>query len=305
MGKHNHIILPEQTRSVVAYSPWRIGGGGNIPARDKEQHGEYLTNRFNSVWDAQRERERERTAIALPTRNGAYVQFKGQDDCDLAFESLESRRAGIRLMNVRKIKENNHETQIATVFVPTGKESFFMNKLEDYKTELTKKGKPKNDTLFRSIEDIQFATLSALWTGKQEFFPTERYAWYEVWIHTTASDDKGESQCRDFLGQLRVAQIETKEKYLLFQERAVLLVRGNLDTLTELMLRFGNIAEFRPSTTPASFWSNESRIEQNEWIRDFLQRMIVNQEHNVLVCMLDSGINNAHPLLNPLVPDAN
>ena len=45
-------------------------------------------------------------------------------------KSLEATRQGIKLLNVREVE--NH--QKATVYVPKGKENYFIKKVEDYLT---------------------------------------------------------------------------------------------------------------------------------------------------------------------------
>lgn len=306
MPTHNHIILPSQTRSRFDYTSTRSGGGtSRIPERDRQQYAEYLSRKFDEVWRNQRTVQEERAAVALPTRNGTYIEFMGQADHDLEIASLEDQTAGIRLLNVREIEVNQTIQQAATVFVPAGKEGKFARKLEDYRTKQTISGKPSHDKLFRSIEDLRIANLHALWTSREDQFPTEVISWYEVWIRTAVSDDKGLAQCVIFRESLLNCGVEVKENFILFHERAVLLVRANLPILTDLLARYDCLAEFRYASTPASFWCNESSREQTEWVEDLLGRLQIEQNHDVLICMLDSGINNGHPLLNPLIPDEN
>lgn len=306
MPVHNHIILPEQFRKKYDFTSPRTGGGGpNIPQRNKIQHGQYLNHRLDEVWNQQRSMQQERNAVALPSREGTYIEFKGQVGYDLVYSGLEDQRAGIRLLNVREIKVGNEIQQAATIYIPRGKEHKFAQKIIEYQTSLTSQNKPSRDKLFRSIEDLNIANLHSMWTDKPSLFPSESITWYEVWIRTLITEDKGKEQCECFITNLRENGVETKDAFLLFHERAVVLVKGNVYTLSDMIARYDFLAEFRAASTTAEFWCHESRQSQNEWIQDLLQRMIVEQEHDVLVCLLDTGINNGHPLLQPLIPDSN
>ena len=305
MQKHSHIFLPEQICQNLNFTSPRSGGPGKYPQRDTTQHAQYLSHKFDAVWDSQRVLQQNRMAISLPTRDGTYIEFNGKGGFGLETNSLEDQRSGIKLLNVRHIHQNEQTVEAATVYIPRGKENVFINKLNDYKTKKTSKNKPSHDALFRSIEDLGIATLQSLWTGPLEFFPTQQYTWYEVWIRTDYSEDKGKEQCVHFIDNLNQIGIDTKPEFLLFYERAVVLIRANVSVMIDLLARFDCLAEFRTATTSAGFWCHEATRDQNEWIRDLLSRLVIEQEHEVLVCMLDSGLNNGHPLLSPLIPDNN
>ena len=62
----------------------------------------------------------------------------------------------------------------ATVYIPAGKESYFINKVEAYATEQTHTGKPKNNDLIGSIEDVKLAMLDSFWIGEKKTMPTSR-----------------------------------------------------------------------------------------------------------------------------------
>ncbi|MCB5172292.1 S8 family peptidase [Bacteroides fragilis] len=55
----------------------------------------------------------------------------------------------------------------------------------------------------------------------------------------------------------------------------------------------------------ANFLLNEYRSEQLEWIDDVRNRVVTNTNSNSVVCILDTGLNNGHPLITDIVPDRN
>lgn len=303
MSKYDHIILPSSIIEDMRYSPKNQGGGeSRIPIRERKTHAQYLQNKLSTVWDEHRNMVTERTAISLPTRKGTYIEFRGATNNDLIYKSLENINSGIRLLNVRTITVEEGEDTYATVYLPQGKEHSFIKKITEYATQDTAKGKPKNDKLFRSIEDIKSAVLESIWTDKIDLFPSEQNDWYEIWIRIT-EDNKTEQQCEQFVNIVNSLQLNHKDKFLQFPERAVFMIFANRSSLIELLNRSEQLAEIRCGQETTGFWYNENRYEQQTWVNDLLSRLIVENQPQVSVCVLDTGVNNGHPLLSPIIPD--
>lgn len=305
MSHFDHIIVPDTIKQVLDYSSRSNGGGRpTIPIRNRAQHAAYLQQRFDEVRTENENLKRETTAIALPARNGTYIEFAGAINSDLVAKSLEDQRAGIRLLNIRNIENEDAQMQtFATVYIPHGQESKLISKLHKYATEDTPAGKPKNDILFRSIECINLALLKGIWTDRADKFPDENNDWYEVWIQIT-DEDSLESQHQNFIETLHSLNITFKENAILnFPERSVFLVYGNKTLLSQLLASSDQLAEVRSGQVLTSFVLREVRGEQEEWVNDIVGRLQIQNDGNSVVCVMDSGINNGHPLLAPVVND--
>ena len=90
-----------------------------------------------------------------------------------------------------------------------------------------------------------------------------------------------------------------------FPERAVFLVCANKTSLANLLACSDQLAELRMGRTLTGFLFNENRSEQQEWVDDLRSRIQINNNTNSVVCVLDSGANNGHPLLEPVVAEKN
>lgn len=220
-------------------------------------------------------------------------------------KSLEDLRKGIRLLNIKEIPVGENQTQIrATVYVPNGKEGHFIAKIQKYQQEETAKGQPKNAPLVNSIEDVSVALLEGLWTDNPQLIPTDAAKWSEAWLNVNTKENQEQEQIAEFLATAQNIGIEVKQRSIVFPERAVLLINANREQLVELMLQSDLLAEFRAGQEPAGFWVNESRIEQQAWVDYLLQRIQI-VDSNVKVCLLDTGVNNGHQLLQPLIDNNN
>ena len=307
MSKYEHIIIPQGIKRDIDYSSMVSGGGRSfIPERNRQEHAEYLQRKFDAARVDDTNVKQQMGAISLPARSGIYLEFASAPTYDLVSKSLEDQKAGIRLLNIRQVKtEDNQEQTFATIYIPHGKENRLLEKLHKYATEELRNGKPKNDTLFRSIENINVALLKALWTDRYEDFPTDHNDWYEVWIRTSVTEDIVNQHDR-FIDSLQSLDIHFKEDSILtFPERTVFLVYANIDALTKLLGCSDQLAELRMGRTLTGFLFNENRNEQREWVDDLRSRLEINNDTDSVVCVLDSGVNNGHPLLEPIIPEKN
>jgi len=87
-----------------------------IPLRDRARHSTKLRNQFDRAWKEANEIENKRKAVSLATKEGIYLEFKGSPDQELRTKSLEDRRYGIKLLNIRKEKVNEKEITCATIY---------------------------------------------------------------------------------------------------------------------------------------------------------------------------------------------
>ncbi len=305
MPSYKHIFIQGNVSSEKYRAPSAIGAKPRIPVRDRATQSQRLLNQFAEIWQQKEQLQQQRNAQQIATREGTYIQFTSAADHDLLTKSLEDLRKGIRLLNIKEIPVGENQTQVrATVYVPNGKEGHFIAKIQKYQLEETAKGQPKNAPLVNSIEDVSIALLEGLWTDKPQLIPNENTKWCEAWLNVNTKENQEQEQIAHFLATLDNIEIAYKHNRIVFPERAVLLVNANREQLIELMLQSDLLAEFRAGQEPAGFWVNESRIEQQAWVDDLLQRIKV-AESNVKVCLLDTGVNNGHQLLQPLIDDNN
>ncbi len=305
MASYKHIFITGNANSEKYRAPSRKGGTLLIPSRNRAAHSQKLLSQFDAIWQAKGRLLQQRSAEQISTREGTYISFISAIDHDLVTKSLEDLRKGIRLLNIKDIPIDNEQFQIrATVYVPNGQEGHFISKIKKYQQEETEKGEPKNAGLVNSIEDVSIALLEGLWTDSPTLIPIDTSKWCEVWLSINPNEDIGRNQIIQFQTILEGIGIEFKQNNIIFPERAVLLINANRKQLIELMLQSDLLAEFRTGQELAGFWVNESSFEQQTWVDDLLSRVKLIKS-NVKVCLLDSGVNSGHQLLQPIIDDNN
>jgi hypothetical protein len=281
-------------------------GGGNgknaKPIRKRNEHSAFLKQQLEQAWSDSENEE----VVYQARKNGVYLEFKGEEGYELVTKSLENRRGWdvqkwVRLLNVRSETNKSSgvisETIYATIYVPKSKKDMFFTLIEKYANEDSKFGKPRNAALIESISNIRKALeIESFWQDAKNLIPADTSEWCEVWL----SSDKDDvvDQFEKLLAQQR---IKSKTGFIRFPERAVKIILVSGKQL-EMITRFSDdIAEYRRAKETAAFWLDMDNKEQAEWTKNILDRLKVEKNSEVVVCILDTGVNNGHPLIQPIL----
>lgn len=287
-------IFLTQTVETMPYTSTSRPIGTNYPKRTVATHAAFIQRKLQECYTNSLT---QRQVAAIRYKEGTYLEFSSAKGHDLAIKSLESRKSGIRLLNVREDEEN--DIIKATVYIPAGKESFFLKKVETYASEQTSKGSPKNNDLIRSIDDIKIAMLDSFWVGKPETMPEDVPVWCEIWLRYDFNNNNSkawEETEENILSICSEHQIHIDEKHIIFPERIIKMVLANAEQLKLLIATCPYIAEIRRAQEATTFFEELSNSEQKEWIDELLQRTVY-KNSDVAICLLDTGVTASHPLL--------
>ncbi|MBX9358168.1 S8 family peptidase [Chromobacterium vaccinii] len=253
------------------------------------------------VASVQRQRVEEQKAIEVQTAIGIQVEFLSQQGIEMAAASLARDKQGIELMNVR----HQDGRVLATVFVPQGKLQHFEKLLTNYVEYKTDKaGNPRDSqALIDAIHEVRVATFQALWTDKIDALPVDdnESIWWEAWLPASRHREQG---LADFRRLAEMAGLSLSERVLHFPERSVVQVNGSKAQLMQSALVLNMIAELRRAKTTADFFVGQRLDMQVEWVENLERRLTAMHVNNTYVTLLDTGVNHGHPLLAPMVADA-
>lgn len=216
MKKFNNIFLKNTSEKMEYISKNSGFGDKNIPIRDIKVHGNFIKDKLNKLLI-----DNPLKTPMIKTQHGIYLEFESSPNYYLKTKSLESKQAGIKLLNIR----NENEVTKATVFIPKGKENYFLKKVNQYLE--SSEEKIRNSDLINSIEKINLAVLESFWIGSKEWIPKENKVWCEVWIRV---EDEEDSSIEEFKTWARAEKLEIRPESLDFPERKVFLIKAdNLD----------------------------------------------------------------------------
>ena len=128
--------------------------------------------------------------------------------------------------------------------------------------------------------------------------PGERAAGCEAWIRVEAGQEANAE--RRFRGLLEELDIQATEGALEFPERTVIRILANSEQLTNLLEASDDIAEFRLAKETATFWLDLPNADQARAGKGLVERLD-GVDTNVVVCVVDTGMNNGHPLIQPVL----
>ncbi|WP_127958553.1 S8 family peptidase [Serratia microhaemolytica] len=299
-NNRRHFIFQNSAQAEGFTSPGR-GGSNDLPTRDRHAHGNMLLSKLQQLNPVLRNAVEQQRQAGIDEGFGLQIEFASFPTVELAFESLARERSGIELRNVRQ----QGNITFATVFVPDGKLTVFEKWILAYLDESKdKKNGPAHSQLLNTIADIRAATLQALWTDALESIPTadDEHLWWEVWLPTRGDRLGLVEQFKAMATELNF-RIAAGELY--FPERSVLLLYGSVGQMKRSMMMLNCIAELRRAKETAEFFDSLPPSEQSEWVDELNERLeIVENGSDVpYVCLLDTGVNNGHPLLQRAITE--
>ncbi len=288
-----HIDLSRRLQAAPFTSAASNQIGAGTP-RSREEHGEKLRGELAASYRAFDAARREDPRLDPPQGAFLEVELKRGSRVDV----VERRDDGIRPGAARL---DTNEKRIVGLYVPDESREVFAEILREYQEgELTPGGKPQRKAFVDPIESIRAARLETFWTDDASRLPPPgRQMWWEVWCVRALEDELEQLVAR--LG----ARAADREQWLYFPEHVVLPVLADRATI-ELMLfaRLSIVELRRASDSPAFFLDDIDRDEQRDVCEELAERTEWPGMDVPAVCLLDTGVNRAHILIEPALAEA-
>lgn len=238
-----------------------------------------------------------------------YVTFRSPAGFELDLTKFDDSKHNIRLASFHKRYINGNPEDgtyyEATVYLNKKAISKFLKKIEEYGNGplLKNTDNPSHLSLIANIDQIRAATLESFWQEPELPFPlVDELVWWELWLSRNTVNE-----AVDEIQGIRNAFVEmgvpVSNYTLQFPEHFVFLVRATAAQLSNTILYSDRLSELRKPHDTADFFTDLDLAEQDAWINDLVQRVDnVSQNSPISVCVLDTGVNRAHPLLQNVLP---
>lgn len=314
--------------SFVSSKNYKLSASGNggmqIFVRDRKIHGEKLLGQMQQIKLDYEVTKLQGNQAGLINDEVIYLDFYSPFNFQLFFDSFqsESDKLKYKLLTIKKEKQVINEKiefrYKVTVLLSKGGIEDFIKRIQEYLTNNTRDKKdkdgniikksttPSHQKLVNNIEDIIKASVRSFWSESENVpFPeSNEVVWWEVWFRRTKGQES--NQTKKIEEQLNSIGAITNSQQLLFPEHIIRLVKASADQLSNSLMLLDSLAELRKPQETAEFFTNLVDTEKAEWLNELVSRVDnLGDINSVAVCLLDTGVNNQHPLLIDFLPQGN
>lgn len=284
-----HIDISQRVRTVRYKSPPRNMGGGSSP-RIREEHGARILAEMRAAFlSSEAERPSDPRLEPVP---GIFVEVELRPGTNPE-STLDRKRDGIRTGAVQRTE--NNDVKVA-MFIPDDARPVLEQILEEYRSgRLNDKNEPPKKDKVEPIESIRRIRLETFWTDDIGALPPnpQDIIWWEVWCYKDMVDSV----------QRAANQIECtvadQHYWLQFPDTTVIQIRATRVAIELLLFATGGIAELRRASATPIFFLESEYDEQIEPIENLAERVLWPGTEAPAVCLLDTGINRGHMLIEP------
>ena len=230
-----------------------------------------------------------RIGIALEIRT-IFGHTIGADDVHKLTTNSEIK---VLLAVPEKDNEGRQRTRMV-LHVPYGQLNALREKFRRFGEETTAHGNTPNSWI-ANLDEIARAAIPALWTDEEALPDGAGALWWEFWL--LAQDNN--LDVFQFLAQR--FGVDLKPGVLKLPECRVMIGRATLAQLEAALPLLDCIAELRRARALNLEWTDLTAAEQQELLADTADRVMPPPDDAPSICLLDSGVNRAHPLLDRLL----
>lgn len=276
--------------SYKAHKP----NGTRTFARNREQHGARLSIGLAASFEAAQARRPPPEAYppGIEPGEGAFVTVTldtGAKELD-----IEKPKKGIRQSAAGE--DNGRRTMVLHIQDQDARD-YLTERVERYRSgELTPTGNPPLAGDMEPIEDFSPMELLDLWREDPAVLPPAdgAAAWWGLWCWDTFA--------HDITGLARALgmQVAPEDRWSAFPDVSVVPVHATRGQI-QAMLDLGHtgLAEIGFATDDPAILVGLSGQEQNGLSEDLADRILWPGTDVPAVCLLDTGVNRAHPLIEP------
>ena len=294
----NHFYLGNQIAVAKEFTPRSNPIPSNeMPQRNRGEHAQLLKEQYQRFVNQAIALQDELAASGKPIADGVYLDIEVNKK--LISDSFDT-KTGAKIMKVSEEDDENANANV-TVFIEKKNKDWLSKKADEYATKDTKRGNASNEKLIAPIEEITLSDIHSLYESSESFdeLAKNEDLLFELWINK-----RDDYSIEDISNTLDILGIECNiGKRLQFTDVDVFLIETTKNVLESLPYHLGYIEGIRRYRQPSILTeTHEINREWNDLISDDINFNIT--DDSVCIGILDTGVNNFHKLLSPVLPDS-
>jgi hypothetical protein len=299
MRNKPHLHLDDHPESVSYTYAGGVPVGAppfQVPPRDRVTHGTQLAAEVRkAVTEGERQRSEQSNEEDTTEGQVRFITFnlRSEQDFQLRLESLDRTAQKIRLLSFT----TDNGVFVANISMSLSKVAAFLKLIESYTSTDDRFGNANNRLLIESISSIKLAVVKDLWTDNIPVPSFEETLWWEIWLHRF--DEAAEVVYQRFAQLAQRHGMQVSHRHVAFPERVVTLAFGTLTHFSHSLDLLSLLAEIRKAKELASHYTQLSGREQGEFVESAVSRLLPPSASAPTVCLLDTGVNQGHPLIAP------
>lgn len=267
--------------------------------RTRSQHGVRIATDLKAAFVEadQRRPHANQLPEGSPEPKGVYIRVELNEEAghqDVERSSEKTRQSSERLLD--------SGARSVVLYVPDEARELLTAVVNDYQGgDLTEAGNPPQAKRVEPIENVRMANLVELWRDAPEHLPDDpqHTMWWAVWCWPDCVDDVRA------LAQGLGGTISPEDRWAEFPEAVVLPVHATRSVIELLIFGGqGGVAELGLVTDNPKVILEDLEAFEDELVENLADRIDWPPNDATAVCILDTGVNRAHPLIEPaLSPD--
>jgi len=296
-----HLFLPKAAQRIDFKGRGR--GKTEIREVDRRRHAELLGRQLAGLSKLSDRLQESILENEIPELEGIVLKLTTAPGFPLGAEAVQAltTRTGSRsgplitlLHAIQMVDDQSRPYTRVVLHVPFGGLAYLEEKLRKFAEGSGQKG---NHDFLANINSIAQAALDALWTDDPELLPKDdQIHWWQLWVRKYPTDVWHRFQrIKDSLS------LTVKGKELTLPEHHIVLVHATYTTLAASLPLLDCLAEVRGAHPSSLGLTDLSIIEQGEYVDEARTRIHQAPPDAPAVCLLDTGVNRGHKLLETLL----
>ena len=267
---------------------------------ERREHGRALVDQINSIGSEVDRLESERAAAQLPPKVGLVLEIESAPGYPLSADQIHALTTGSEIQLLFATHGRTPDGKPLTralVHVPYGQLAALAEKFRRYGEDTTEKGNTPNPWV-ANLQRVGRAAISSLWTEREPMPEGDDPQWWQLWVRRV------DQNLEVFLRFAAAAGITVKGAPLRLPEHFIVVAQARRSQLESSLDLLNTLAEIRRARSRHYEVSDLTAEEQHDWINLAKARIQPPAADAPAVCLLDTGINRGHPLLQDLLAEA-